>query len=178
MIMAEYEQNRPYAAVPGTAAPAPEDECLDWDAEISQDEPDYVILPEGNYRFTVVDIERGRHGGSPKLPPCNKATLTLHVHTKEGDVRVRTNLFLHKKTEWKVSQFFRSIGKKGKGEKIKMDWPHAKGAVGWAHIGPSTYTAADGSERRGNEVKEFLPREEAEKQPAFTDVTGQVDVPF
>ena len=41
---------------------------LDWDDEIER-ESDFVLLPEGDYDFTVTGFERARHEGSEKLPP-------------------------------------------------------------------------------------------------------------
>lgn len=33
---------------------------LDWNAQIENDRPEYVTLPEGDYNFEVVSFERGR----------------------------------------------------------------------------------------------------------------------
>ena len=49
---------------------------LGWDDEI-QNEGGYEVLPEGDYTFRVEKFERARHAGSEKIPPCNKAILTL-----------------------------------------------------------------------------------------------------
>ena len=49
-----------------------------WDDEIENDN-EFQILPDGDYNFTVTGFERGRHQGSAKLPPCNKAIITLNV---------------------------------------------------------------------------------------------------
>ena len=68
---------------------APANEALDWNSDISNDGQDFVILPEGEYVFQVVDLEKGRHSGSEKLQPCPKATLTLEVRTAEGIARVK-----------------------------------------------------------------------------------------
>ena len=50
---------------------------LDWDDAIESDGQEFVILEEGDYNFTVTDFERGRFPGGTKIPPCNKAALTL-----------------------------------------------------------------------------------------------------
>ena len=109
---------------------APVNEELDWNSDISNDGQDYVILPEGEHVFQVVDLEKGRHGGSPKLPPCPKATLTLEVRTADGVARVKHNLFLHRTTERFLCEFFRSIGMKAKGiysigtQELRIGKPH------------------------------------------------------
>lgn len=33
---------------------------LDWGSEIENDSPDFIVLPEGEYDFTVKSFERGR----------------------------------------------------------------------------------------------------------------------
>lgn len=83
-----------------------------WDDEIEKDSDEWVLLPEGDYDFTVTAFERGRHQGSDKLPPCNKAILTLKVEGKEGTATITHNLFLHSKTEGMLSAFFCAIGQK------------------------------------------------------------------
>ena len=60
-----------------------------WDDEIENDN-EFQILPDGDYNFTVTGFERGRHQGSAKLPPCNKAIITLNVADGKG-IKVRLN---------------------------------------------------------------------------------------
>ena len=107
---------------------------LGWDDEIEK-ESDFILLPEGDYRFTVTGFERARHEGSEKLPPCNKAILSLRISTSEGDVTIKHNLFLHTKTEGMLSAFFCAIGQKKHGEKLRMNWQTVIGATGRCKIG-------------------------------------------
>lgn len=131
-----------------------------WDDEIEKDSSDFILLPEGDYDFTVESFERGRHNGSEKLPPCNKAILKLRIETPEGAALVNHNLFLHTKTEGIISAFFTAIGQKKKGEKIKMNWNAVIGAKGRCKIGIHEWTGDDGEKRQGNQVKKFYPFEE------------------
>lgn len=157
--------------------------CMDWDDTLENDGGEYITLPEGDYVFEVVDFERGRYPGGAKIPPCNKAALTLQVRTPDGIARVRTDLILYRSLEWKISSFFRSIGHKKKGERLVMNWNAVIGSRGRAHIKPRAYTAGDGSERTTNDVERFLDYEE-EKMPAlsadgFTELEGGDDgLPF
>lgn len=57
---------------------------MDWDSAIESDGSQFIVLPEGDYAFTVTGFERGRYPGSAKLPPCNKASLTLTVELPDG----------------------------------------------------------------------------------------------
>lgn len=135
-----------------------------WDDTIKKDAADYVLLPEGDYNFTVESFERGRHNGSEKLPPCNKAILKLRVEAAEGTAYINHNLFLHTKMEGMLSAFFASIGQKKKGETCKMNWNMVPGSSGKAKVGIHKYTNDHGEEKKYNDIKKFYPKEDG---PAF-----------
>lgn len=141
-----------------------EEREFSWDDTITKDASDYIMLPEGDYNFTVDSFERGRHPGSEKLPPCNKAILTLRIESAEGTARITHNLFLHSKTEGMLSAFFTCIGQKKKGEPLKMNWGVVPGSTGRCKVGIHSYTNKDGEERKSNDIKRFYPKEEG---PAF-----------
>lgn len=141
--------------------------CMDWDDTLESDGKEFIVLPEGDYTFTVTDFERGRYPGSAKIPPCNKASLVLEVKTEDGIAHVRTDLILYRSLEWKISSFFRSIGQKQKGERLVMNWNRVVGSVGRAHIKPRNYTDRDGNERTANDVDRYLDYD-PEKMPGMT----------
>ena len=141
-----------------------EERELEWNDTITKDASDFILLPEGDYNFTIESFERGRHEGSEKLPPCRKAVLTLRIEAPEGTVKITHNLFLHSKTEPLLSAFFTCIGQKKKGEPLRMDWGQVPGSSGRCRIAVHSYKNKDGEERKGNDVKKFYPREEG---PAF-----------
>ena len=141
------------------------DRELQWDDTIEKESSDFVLLSEGDYNFVVDSFERGRHGGSEKLPACNKAILKLRVESDKGTALITHNLFLHTKTEGLLSAFFESIGQKKKGEKMAMNWSRVPGATGRAKVGIHTYVNKDGEERQSNDIKKFYPKED---KPAFT----------
>ena len=124
---------------------------LDWDSEIENESPDFVLLPEGEYEFEVISFERARYAGGDKLPPCNQAKLKLKVETENGIATITHNLFLHSRTEGLLSSFFNCIGQKKHGEKAQMNWGRVIGSRGRAMIGVRTY-----NEKEFNEVKKFL----------------------
>lgn len=135
--------------------------CLEWDAILDKDNPDTVILKEGDYNFKVASFTRARFVGSDKIPPCNKASLVLLVATTDGkEVKVKVELLMHTMVSWKVSAFFRSIGQKKRGEAASMNWNAVQGAVGRAHFKPRTYKAANGDERTVNNVAYFIDYDE------------------
>ena len=108
-------------------------------------------------------FERARHNGSEKIPPCNKAVLTLFLRGPGGSGDVQTNLFLHSKFEWKLCQFFTAIGQRKHGETMRMNWGAVTGASGYCHVGVRKWMGNDGKERESNEIAEFYDPETAPK---------------
>lgn len=130
------------------------DQGMDWNDTIESDGREFIILPEGDYNFTVTGFERGRFPGSAKMQACNKASLTLQVNTSGGVAICHTDLILNRLLEWKISSFFRCIGQKKHGERLVMDWNRVIGSRGRAHFKPRTYTS-NGEERQANDVDKF-----------------------
>lgn len=158
------------------------DMLMDWDDAIENDGQEFVILPEGDYNFTVTDFERGRFPGSAKIPACNKATLTLQVNTADGTATIKTDLILYRSLEWRISAFFRCIGQKKHGERLVMNWNTVVGSRGRAHFKPRNYTDRDGNERQANDVDKFYDWDEKYfpvSNNSWTDLTGSDDeLPF
>lgn len=146
---------------------------LGWNDTIENDGSEFVLLKEGDYNFKVAEFERGRFPGSAKLPPCNKAALTLQVDTAEGTAYVKTDLILYRTLEWRLSAFFRCIGQKKHGERLIMDWNKVPGAVGRAHFKPRTYTDNYGNEKQTNDVDRFI-----DYNPEFFAASNKNDMDF
>lgn len=161
-------------------------EALDWDSEIENDgSGGYVILEEGNYTFTVKEFKKGSYAGGSKVPACGKAELTLEIKTDNGTALVFENLLLCKSLEWKIAAFFRCIGQKKHGEKMRPNWNKVLGAVGKAHIKPEKYTK-DGQEKEKNVVDRYIDWDGSADKPmgstgdGFTNIPDGIDdeVPF
>ncbi|MBQ6508048.1 MAG: hypothetical protein IJI07_01120 [Flexilinea sp.] len=151
---------------------------MDWDSTIEDDgQGGFILLPEGDYEFTVTGLERARHAGSAKIPACNKAILTLSIETDAGVAQVKTSLLLYKTVEWKLSSFFRCIGQKKHGERLVMDWNAVLGASGTCHIIQRTFTGNDGTLKKANDVQYFIDYIPPEKRAAQLDDSGE-DIPF
>ena len=135
------------------------DREFDWNDEITQDSGEFLLLPEGDYRFIVESYERGRHQPQPggKLPACNKAIVNIIVKTAEGDVKLKHNLFLHSSTEGMLSAFFGAIGLKKKGEPLKMNWNEVAGKQGVCKVGQREYNG-----NKYNEVKRMIYAEDVD----------------
>jgi hypothetical protein len=133
---------------------------LGWDDEIEKEGGIFVLLPPGDYNFTVAKFERGRFAGSDKMPPCPQAKLELRIHSPEhGDITIFHNLMLHTKTEGFLSNFFTGIGQKKKGDRLKMNWNYVTGAKGRCKVIQNKYMVK-GEERVNNQVDTFYPYED------------------
>lgn len=141
------------------------DRELDWGDEINQDAREIILLPEGDYPFQVVNLEKARHTpreGS-KIPPCNKAILTLRVTAPEGlQTDLRLNLYLHTSQEWKLGEFFCGIGQKRKGEPLRMNWAAVIGSRGRCHVKQRPW-----KDTMVNEIARILPAEEVPAQATW-----------
>ena len=60
-----------------------EQKVIDWDDQITDDGEysgeESVVLPEGNYPFEVIKVEKAWYDGSSKIPACNMAKVFLRV---------------------------------------------------------------------------------------------------
>lgn len=134
-----------------------ENGAFDWDSMIENDST-FTLLPEGVYPFTVTGFERGHHGGSAKLPACPKAILTIEVDGGSlGKASLQHNLFLNKKTEGLLCDFFTSIGQRRRGEQLVMNWAKVPGASGFCKVGVRDWVSdRTGEKMQSNEIKRFL----------------------
>lgn len=137
---------------------------LGWEDEIEQ-ESEFILFPAGNYTFKVESFERQRFEGSEKMPACPVAVLKLTIINNETgeQTKLEHRLLLHSKTEWKISEFFTSIGLKQKGEKLKMNWQAVPGSYGTCKLGTREYNG-----NTYNEVKKFLSPEDDKSAAAPT----------
>ena len=122
------------------------DRALSWDDEFTNEQQEFVLLPEGDYAFEVTGMERARFEGSAKLPPCSMAKLTLKIFGgAKGDTTVTHRLYLHTKTQGLLGAFFESIGQCKRGETFRPRWNEVVGARGiGASLGIREYTKQSG----------------------------------
>lgn len=141
-----------------------------WEDEIVNESGGFPMLPEGDYDFTVTKFERSRHNGSDKIPPCNKAVVTLTVWGADDKVEIIENFLLCNKMEWKLSQFFLSIGLKKHGEPLRMNWNAAIGKKGKCKVIVNKYTDKNGNNRENNRIEKFYAYDENVQtvQPAIS----------
>lgn len=147
---------------------------LGWDDQIENEGEEFEPLPEGDYKFTVKAVERARSKGEGKLPPCNMAKVTITVHG-ERDRDIVVNFLLYSSLEWKLSQFFLSIGMKKHGEPLRMNWPGSVSCSGNCHVTVRTFKMKNGGEGKANDISKFYPYDEVVNtvQPTTAQPTAQ-----
>ena len=113
------------------------DTALDWNTPLfAEAVPEFVVLPPGEYDFTVKKFERSMYqGGTSKkdghaINPCPLAKITMEVQTENGPALVNDTLFLKANNVWKISAFFQSIGMAEEGKPFTPDWNGAVGGTG------------------------------------------------
>lgn len=129
-------------------------ESFDWNDEISDEGGEYPILEAGDYNFTVEGFTRKRFNGSDKMCACNQVVLKLRIDCPEG-VTVEDNLFLNRKTEWKVSQFFLAIGQKQPGVPLRPNWDALPGSRGRCKLYIDKWKGRDGRDFETNKVDKY-----------------------
>lgn len=136
---------------------------LNWDSEIENEGSEFVIVDPGDYNFTVVNFERGRFQGSAKMPPCNQAKLTIRLDIPDGICDMKHNLFLHTKMEWKLCEFFTSIGQRQSGQRVAMNWNTVIGAKGKCRVTKRSFPSKDDPTkiRWANDIEKFYAPKES-----------------
>lgn len=134
--------------------------AIDWDQDVSEKDAGneqmdgFVVLPEGDYKFTVDKAERGQFKGSANLPACNQVKVGIIVDGGEkGKSYVWMRFYMHTKMLWKIYQFLTAVGlhKKGEGSG-PIPWGKVvKGVTGRCHIVEDEYKG----EKR-NDVSKWL----------------------
>lgn len=164
---------------------------MDWEESLdeSMDKSGFVVLPPGNYPFTIKGFARKRSKGSEKIPPSPMAEVEVEVKNPDtGDsVTMRHFLVLHTKLAWKLAEFFRSIGARKHGESYVMDWSKVPGSTGICKVAGRRWQAKDGTWKDGNEIDRFMdpdakigaaPASAAGLIPVTAEADAAGDIPF
>lgn len=156
---------------------------LDWDSEIENEGSEFIVAEPGDYDFVVTAFERSRFQGSAKMPPCNQAKLTirLEIPGSDGTCEIKHNLFLHSKTEWKLCEFFTSIGQRQSGQRVAMNWNAVIGSRGRCKVSKRSFESnKDGKTLWTNDIDKFYPPQQTPANgslPFHTDNLPQSSTP-
>lgn len=148
-------------------------EQFDWNAEIEEDGQQFITVDPGDYVFTVTGVERKQFKGSEKIPPCNQVVVKMEIDTPKGKAFCSENLYLAKVNEWRLSSYFRCLGMKKQGEKLKMDFPGSVGKKGYANFG--IRKGNDGNDY--NQLKRYYDYDPTKMNKGFVE-TKDDEVPW
>lgn len=135
-----------------------ENEFLDWNGGFVAEENSFTLLPAGEYQFTVTNMERKIYDGtSDKIPNgAPYAEVSLEVAGTEGKTIVKERLYMMKKFQWKLTEFFSAIGQAPViGQPFNPNWSTIIGSTGRAKVEINNYKS-QGEDRQNNRIKEFL----------------------
>lgn len=138
---------------------------IGWDEEVEKGE-EFTLLEAGDYDFTIETFERGRYEGSDKVPPCNRALLKVRVTNGKDSTVISESLLLYDKMQWKLAEFFLSIGAEEVDGRVRMNWNIVPQATGRATI--EVRTDSKDNTKKYNYVKKWLPKKKKDyKAGAF-----------
>lgn len=151
-----------------------ENEEMDFEAVIENEGNEFTLLPDGDYEFIVTKVTRGRFNGSDNVPACGEVKVEMKVGNSTDSTTITERFFMIRKFEWKLSQFFLSIGLKKHDEPLKMRW-NIEGMKGKCKVYVDNYTKKDNTQGQSNKIKKFYAYDEnvsvtpiAASQPAYT----------
>lgn len=141
-------------------------EIYDWDSEIESDDSGFTLLPEEVCAFEVVKLDKEFYGGGKNAPACPRAKVSMRATAPDGTSAIITDSFLlYSGMEWKISAFFRAIGYKQHGQKVRMKWDEdwLKGQKGTLKVKHREFTFTQGNKagEKGlaNEVDYYIDAE-------------------
>lgn len=143
-------------------------EMLDWDSAIDAVESEFIILPAGVYPFQITNMERKIYDGqSEHIPNGTKfVEITLKIASEKGDVSVKDSIFMLKKWQWKLTQFFSGIGQNVViGQPFQPNWQTVVGSFGTVEIEVNKYKNREGNERENNRVKKYVTQTQQQPTP-------------
>lgn len=129
-------------------------EEIDYEGTITDEGSEFTLLPDGDYDFTVSKVTRCRYEGSDKVPACKEVDVELTIWGAQDKTIITERFYLVRKFEWKLSQFFLSIGVKKHGESLNMRW-NIEGMRGKCKVYINHYKKNDGSDGQNNKIKRF-----------------------
>ena len=140
---------------------------MDWDSGISADAGQANLPPEGEYGFTVTELEKTVSKSGKKM-----AKITLELDREAQFWKVNDYLVLQENMAWKLAQFFECLGLKKKGKPLtSMPWDKVLNETGRVKIKHETY---DGKENC--KVDRYITTDavQAPKAPDTSDVPFEV----
>lgn len=136
-----------------------ENEFIGWGDSFVAEESSFKIFQPGEYPFVVTGFERKIYdGNSEKIQNGTPfAEITMEFTGPEGTTSVNDRLYMTKKWQWKLTQFFTGIGQAPVlGQPFSPNWTNVIGSRGNAKLRINKYTKKDGSPGENNQIEEYL----------------------
>lgn len=158
---------------------ANKDEALGWDSQI-EDVPkeEFQQLENGDYEFVVSSLEQDKWKPDVKFVggfPYARLKLAIMVNGEQVST-VTTNLTLSVKNQWRIREFFASIGMPVEsGKAFAPKWNKVEGKKGMVTLEKDNFKGRNGDEIKSNKVKKFL---EPKTKVDATDIPDDDDMDF
>ncbi|GBG94952.1 hypothetical protein LFYK43_14110 [Ligilactobacillus salitolerans] len=143
-------------------------EVIGWGDSFTAEENEFTLISPGNYPFTVKSMDRKIYDGSGKIPNGTPyAEVKCEVTGPEGTTSIIERLYLLKRMQWKLTQFFQSIGQPVVvGQPFQPNWNTVVGSQGIAEVEVNEYNDKNGNAQKNNRIKNFLKPGEGTQGPA------------
>ena len=128
---------------------------FDWNSAIEDDGDSFPLLEPGDYNAVITWIERSRYNGGKVIQACDMQIVTLRIDGPDGPHELKVRLYLCQRNEWKLSEFFRGIGRKKRGERIVMSWDGIIGLPVHVRVSKKELPPLNGETHTINEVTRF-----------------------
>ena len=156
------------------------------DAEVkdSESKTDFVILPKGEYSFTVAKVEFKNYQPKPGkttgiTKPCKQIVLGLVVDGGDkGNAWVDENLYFYPTCMFRVLSVFKSIGLISDGYKGSLPWDQLKGSEGRAKFEVEQYFSKKYNEDRERMIAKTFLKSAAVAPAAETTEEWDENPPF
>ena len=151
-----------------------ENTALGWDDAIEGQEREFEPVEPGDYSFRVVSMERGFYNGGKNMCACPVAKVEVELTDAPRAAHVFENLYLNRKTMWKIVTFFTAIGlhDKGDDQPFKPDWTRVAGRTGRCRVKNREYNG-----KVYNEVERWLAPDDAPAQQWYVPPAGAKPMP-
>lgn len=155
------------------------DQALGWDSVI-EDVPkeEKMQLEPGEYEFVVASLEQDKWKPEVKGVggfPYARLTLAIMIDGEQV-TEVTTNLTLSVKNQWRIREFFASIGMPiESGKAFAPKWNKVEGRKGIVKLDKDEFTGRNGEKIKTNKVKAFV---EAKVKADASDIPDDDDLDF
>ena len=141
-----------------------------FEVEASNYEDTSMLVPAGEYNFTILRKKIEKNNGVPgKIPPHTRVSFMIELDTPDGRFCKWDDLHFYKKCMWKVHDLALAIGHcTADATAFQVDWNHFEASTGRVQVKIEDYKAKDGTTKQRNAFKYLPPKKApAEEEAPF-----------